>query len=376
MSRAWRYLLAVGIGAAAWCAMAAVLVSESMTAAEEDAVGAILAVDALVGLVALTLLPLRRRYPLVIACVTSAACAVSAVGLGPMVVAVASMATRRRAVWVGSAAAVFVAGMVASDLLWRKPEGGAAEVVTGVVLAGVIFGAAVVTGYYTAARRELVDSLRDRARTAEREQALTAVVARDAERTRIARDMHDVLAHRISLVALHAGALTYRDDLSRGETVKVAQTIQSNAQLALSELRAVLGVLRPDDPSDQPTLAELPALVADAREAGAEVLVDNRCPAGESLPEHLSCTAFRVVQEALTNARKHAPGAPVTIRISGAPAGVLEVEVHNPVGPEGSAPPGVGLVGLAERAELVGGTLHHGRSDGSFIVTARLPWPR
>lgn len=206
--------------------------------------------------------------------------------------------------------------------------------------------------------------------------------------------MHDVLAHRISLVALHAGALTYRDDLTRTETVGAAGIIQSNAHLALAELREVLGVLRtggsnqPDGAAEQPqpTLAELPALLADVREAGSQVRLDNRV-ATRAVPQLLSRTAFRIVQEALTNARRHAPGAAVTIRLARADSstgldggGHLEVKISNPVAaptqPSRESDPGVGLIGLAERAELAGGSLQAGpQPDGTFVVQARLPWP-
>jgi signal transduction histidine kinase len=198
--------------------------------------------------------------------------------------------------------------------------------------------------------------------------------------------MHDVLAHRISLMALHAGALTYRDDLSRAQTTETAVIIQTNAQLALSELRQVLGVLRdghaPDD-RPPPTLAELPALLADVREAGSNVELDaSGLPGGSALgltamPEALSGASFRIVQECLTNAAKHAPGRPVGVRLHGAPGTHLEVEVRNPVGApvDGKRPPGVGLVGLTERAHQLGGSLEHGEQPGFFVVRARLPWP-
>jgi signal transduction histidine kinase len=213
------------------------------------------------------------------------------------------------------------------------------------------------------------------------------VIARDAERSRIAREMHDVLAHRISLVALHAGALLYRDDFSRAQTAETAQTIHANAQLALTELREVLGVLRAghgaqDIERPQPTLAELPALLADAREAGTDVRLEAAMPDHardlSQVPETLSRTAFRIVQEALTNARKHAPGQRVGVRLAGAPGAGLDLEVRNPAGVEvGLALPsaGVGLVGLTERAELAGGALDYGVLGGSFVVKARLPWP-
>jgi len=348
----------------------------------------VLVLDLAFGAVTLALLPLRRRHPLLVASLTSAACVVSVASMGPTALAVASMATRRQRRPVAVVAAVFLAGSIVSEFVYRPrfllTEGGRFESVSGVVLSAAFFAAAVATGYYVAARRELVDSLRERALTAEREQVLTAKVARDAERNRIAREMHDVLAHRISMVALHAGALTYRDDLDRGQTVEAAQTIQENARLALAELREVLGVLRADGSTGvsaagpQPTLAQLPALLADAREAGSAVRLDSGELLVHHFPEALSRTAFRIVQEALTNARKHAPGEPVVVRLTGAAGGVLELEIRNPLGDRvgAVASPGVGLLGLAERAELVGGTFVHGpRPDGSFVVAARLPWP-
>lgn len=386
-SRVWRYLLAAAVGAAAWCAQTAVVLSGPLTEAQLDVVGAVLVLDLVLGAVALALLPSRRRHPLLAACLTSAVCAVSVAGMGAAVLAVASAAARRQRVPVVVAAAVFLTGAVVSEFLYRPrflfAAGGVLEPAGGVVLGGAFFAAAVVAGYYAAARRELVDSLSERALTAEREQALTAQVARDAERNRIAREMHDVLAHRISMVALHAGALTYREDLDRGQTLAAAHTIRENARFALAELREVLGVLRAggaaDDPAGppQPTLAQLPALIADVREAGSPVRLDDGGLAGRQFPETLSRTAFRIVQEALTNARKHAPGEPVAVRLSGTAGGVLEVEIRNPLGDRVSAAPspGVGLLGLAERAGLAGGTVTHGpRPDGSFVVTASLPW--
>jgi signal transduction histidine kinase len=389
-SRAGHYLLAAAVGAAAWCAAAAVMLSAPLSPAEEDAVGAALLADLVLGALALALLPLRRRYPLAVACTTVALTTVSVACMGPAALAVVSMASRRRRAWVGAVLAVSVAGGVVSEWLYRPRftpgEDSVASVAGGVVLTVLFFAVAVATGYYIGARRELVASLQERVLTADREQALATRAAREAERTRIAREMHDVLAHRISLVALHAGALVYREDLSRVQTAEAAGTIQANAQLALVELRQVLGVLRSDHPADgveqpQPTLAELPALLADAREADATVQLDTsglgpRLPA---IPETLSRTSFRIVQEALTNARKHAPGEAVTVRLAGAPGANLELDVRNSIGVRTGlalSSAGVGLAGLTERAELAGGALEYGpQPDGSFVVRATLPWP-
>lgn len=374
-------------------ATTAVWLSVPLTEAQENVVGAALFLDFVLGAVALAFLPLRRRYPLAVACLTTAMSVFSAASMGPATLAIVSMATWRRWAWVVVAGAMSLAAGIVSEAVYRprvSPGEDSFFGVAGTVLLGLVFFAATVaTGYYIAARRELIATLHERLQIAEREQALTTKAARDAERTQIAREMHDVLAHRISLVALHGGALAYREDLSRAQTADTAQTIQANAQLALTELRQVLGVLRADQRSGdveqpQPTLAELPALLADAREAGSVVTLDTSDLQTEpgrhlpKLPETLSRTSFRIVQEALTNARKHAPGEPVTMRLAGAPGARLELEVRNLVGVKpvaGLPSAGLGLAGLAERAQLAGGALQCGeRPDGYFVVQATLPW--
>lgn len=202
--------------------------------------------------------------------------------------------------------------------------------------------------------------------------------ARLAEREQIAREMHDVLAHRLSLVSMNAGALAFRTDLSQDETREIAKTIQCNVKQSLAELRAVLSTLRgsdaPPEPP-QPTLAELPVLVADLEEdqrIDLEIATDL-----EQVPTQTGRQAFRIVQEALTNARKHAPGAPVSVRVAGEPGARLEVTIINPLAdlavPDDSGS-GVGLLGLTERASSVGGLVNYGRAGGSFVVSAYLPW--
>ncbi|MBB5867111.1 signal transduction histidine kinase [Allocatelliglobosispora scoriae] len=385
-SRTWRYLVAVAVGAVAWIGYAAALGAGSPDAAQRDRIVAALALDLAVGAAAITLLSLRRRAPLAVACLTTAAAAFSVAGLGAMVVAVVSMATWRRRWWAAAVGGTAVAGGIVSAGFYRplfSPAGhSAGQVAANAVVIGLITAIAVASGFYIGERRELLASLRQRAIAAEREQILSAQAVRAAERTRIAREMHDDLAHRISLVALHAGALVFREDLSRAETAATAQTIQANAQLALTELRQVLGVLRDGDPGlvaqrSQPTLAELPALIADAREAGSVIRFDASGLPG-AVPEALSRTSFRVVQEALTNARKHAPGEPVGVRLTGARGDRLGIEVRNPVGAPAAVPlpsAGVGLAGLGERAALAGGTLDFGEESGDFVVRASLPWP-
>ncbi|MFI5839741.1 sensor histidine kinase [Catenuloplanes sp. NPDC051500] len=249
----------------------------------------------------------------------------------------------------------------------------------------VFFAAFVLlSGSLVRSRRLLVRSLRDRAERAESEQQLRVAQARQLERARIAREMHDVLAHRISLLSLHAGALEIRPDAPPAEVAKAASVIRASAHQALQDLREVIGVLRepaaagePERP--QPTLADLTTLIAESREAGARVAL-SLPDGGVSPPDAVGRTAYRMIQEGLTNARKHAPGARVTVAVDGAPGRGLSITVCNPgaveVGASTIPGTGTGLIGLAERATLAGGRLDHRREPGGgFTLEAWLPWP-
>jgi signal transduction histidine kinase len=248
---------------------------------------------------------------------------------------------------------------------------------------GIIFGAAVLAwGMFRRSRRQ---TGREQERRGAAEEQLRVEQIRYAERTRIAREMHDVLGHRISLLSLHAGALEFRPDASPEEVARAAAVIRASAHQALEDLRDVIGVLRDGDPNDvpeppQPTLATLPALLEESRAAGMELHADVRVGDLDAVPGAIGRNALRIVQEALTNARKHAPNAPVELMLEGGPGEGLTVEVRNPtpVAAAASALPGsgAGLLGLAERAALSGGRLEHGPDErGGFRVRAWLPWP-
>jgi signal transduction histidine kinase len=232
-----------------------------------------------------------------------------------------------------------------------------------------------------------VVSLRERAERAESEQQLRVGQARQLERNRIAREMHDVLAHRISLVSMHAGALEFRADAVGGEVARSAAVIRSSAHQALEDLREVIGVLRDGTDDDaperpQPTLDDVPCLIKESQQAGMHVTFRFDFPETDGgLPLSVGRTAYRIVQEGLTNARKHAPGAAVVVDLEGSPGPGLTVEVRSrrPIADwPGPRIPGAGqgLVGLAERADLAGGRLEHGQlADGDFRLGAWLPWP-
>ncbi|MGO2090808.1 MAG: sensor histidine kinase [Microbacterium gubbeenense] len=379
-SRVWRYLLVVVSGFLAWLLSYGLFATEVAEGAPDSTVVFVMALfDPIVCVIAICLLPLRRRAPMTIALVTAALSALStSTASGPAQLAAASNATHRRWLPIVLNGVTYILALAAFELL--VPIGTFDSPWVGVIGTAVAFLVPAGFGLYIGARRALIASLHERAVEAERERELQVSAAEAGERTRIAREMHDVLAHRISLVAMHAGALTYREDLTRDQTRETAQLVQDNARRALGELSQVLGVLRAAGNGvepPQPTLADLPALIEDAAQAGARIDVENDA-AGDP-PDLVSRTAYRTVQESLTNARKHAPGAPIRVRVDGRAGGLLVIEVTNgsalAAPSEDVAGSGLGLMGLAERIDLVGGTLEFGPDGKSgFAVRAWLPW--
>lgn len=341
--------------------------------------------DLALGVASLAAMQCRRRWPFAVTVLTVAATAVSVSAIGPWIVCQVSLSARRR--WreiLPTAALSVLAGQVSIAVQPNRTMSWYVNLLFCVLAAGVV----VAIGLYLGARRDLIASLHDRAERAEREQALQVSTARAGERTRIAREMHDVLAHRMSLVAVHAGALAYRTDLSAAETRETAAIIQANSQRALADLREILGLLRDTERGidvthhrPQPTLGDLDSLLDDERAAGAHVTLRSDLEDLDALPESIGRSAFRIVQEGLTNARKHAPHALVTVELTGHPGNGLDLSVRNPVrvggeldGKDGA---GFGLVGLAERAAASHGRLEHGLTrNGDFVLRAWLPWER
>jgi signal transduction histidine kinase len=379
----WRLLLALAVGAVVF---GAVLV-DAQQPGKPGAPEVLAFVEAVLGVIALALLPFRRRFPLPVALATAVLSSFSALSAGASLIALVSLATHRRWRPVAVAAAVSIAGGVVYESLRPSGDGLWADLLNAVIGA-LLVALTISIGYYIGTRRDLFASWQARAETAEREQASRVAEARATERAVIAREMHDVLAHRISLVAMHSGALAYRTDLTAEETSRTAGVIRDNAHLALTELREVLGVLRdptsPDAPESieppQPTLASVETLIADERASGRTVIERIEVTDLKTAPNALSRNAFRIIQECLTNARKHAPGAPVRLDVTGGPDIGLEIRVSNPV-PVGAAAAtglprsGMGLAGVTERAVLSGGELTFGTDRrGEFVVRARLPW--
>ncbi|MGW7101159.1 sensor histidine kinase [Streptomyces sp. NPDC054838] len=260
----------------------------------------------------------------------------------------------------------------------------------------------VLLGMYVGARRRLMESLHERADSLERELSLLAdraeeraEWARTEERTRIAREMHDVVAHRVSLMVVHAAAVQAVAAKDPVKAARNAALVGDMGRQALTELREMLGVLRAEAPKrlepvasvaavtvveEGPSLAELEVLVGQSRAAGMVVELDVR---GErpGYAAEVEQTAYRVVQEALTNCHKHAPGAEVVVRLAHR-EGEVAMQVENgpcdgEAGGAGLPSGGNGLVGMRERVLGLGGVFVAGPTDsGGFRVSAVLPCVR
>jgi signal transduction histidine kinase len=336
------FLIAVAVG----------LIGADEMSGNTDIPYALQAVDQWLGAFACAAVWLRRRWPVGLAVAMVPVCFISNTAGGAGLVALFTVAVHRPfkyAAWTGGASAALL-----PLFYWLRPDPEVPYVL--IVALGWLLTATVV-GWGTLARskRQLMLSLRDRARRAETESALRAEQAQRLAREAIAREMHDVLAHRLTLLSVHAGALEFRPDAPRVEVERAAGVIRESAHEALQDLREIIGVLRAsgdgaeESGRPQPTLEALEGLVSESREAGMKVTLDNR-----------------------------APGAEVTVTVAGVPGDGLTISVRNPP-PPGDVPhvpgSGQGLIGLTERATLAGGRFEHGHGeDGGFQVSAWLPW--
>ena len=394
-SHAWRTALVLSISAVLWSATAKLQWEQARPLFYIDLAG---------GLLALLLSFYRRRWPLPIAVISNALGAVSVSASGPGVLTAVSLATRRVVWQIVVVAVVGLTGAVIYPLFGVTPTNDPLWVN---FTFGIAFTVAfMVWGMYLGSRRELLWTLRDRADRAESEQELRVAQGRANERARIAREMHDVLAHRISLITMHAGALAYRTDLSADEMRDTAELIQTKSHEALADLRQVLGVLRSDDPTaevslerPQPTFGDLRALVGEAEQSGMRVQYVDEVDDVTAMPEQVGRTTYRIVQEGLTNARKHAPGVTVLVKVTGSPDDGVDIWIRNPARSalrgggvngglngrvngqvngqltgQGTPGAGLGLVGLRERAKLAGGRLDTQRDNGTFELHGWLPW--
>jgi signal transduction histidine kinase len=244
---------------------------------------------------------------------------------------------------------------------------------TELLLGSTLWAAAWFAGDRTRLRRERIRELEERAVRAEREAERERQLAAAEERTRIARDLHDSAGHAINVILVHAGAARLLAEKDPGRSRDALGTIESVAHETLREIDALVRALREDDDAMQPPagLSALDALVKRHRDAGLEVdvsIAGDRRPLGPAVDQ----AAYRILQEALTNALRHGSGA-VDVALTYTADG-LEIAVWNPTIGNGAAPAGHGIVGMRERASLLGCTVEVDAIDGRFGVRARLPY--
>ena len=343
--------------------------------------GPLLALDVTAGVLSWLVTPLLLWRPVAAPIVVSVLAALSPAATAPATIGALQVARRRR---FPAAVAVAGAGIIAHAVQggWRST--GSMAYGWWLVLVMVGYGALVGWGAWAQAREALIRSLHDRASRAEAEQGRRVAEARMLERRKIAHEMHDVLAHRLSLLATFAGAIQYRPDSSPERLSQAAGVVRDGVHQALEELREVISLLREDEADGdgtrpQPVLADVPRLLEETRGAGTEVRLSQTVEVPGDAPPAVARTAYRVIQEGLTNARKHAGGQPVRVALHGGPGAGLEVDVRNALAPGHPAPngwgSGAGLVGLTERVHLAGGQLDHQAVDGEFRLHASIPWP-
>ena len=231
-------------------------------------------------------------------------------------------------------------------------------------------------GIWVGVRRARLDGLRERAERAEREREILARNAVVEERLRIAREVHDVVAHNVSVIVVQAAAAADGFDRDPARGKEALERIEGVGRRALADLRSVVGTLRDgaDDASTPlPGLAGLDALADDVRAAGLRVRLAVEGDLGD-VPEAVGLSAYRIVQEALTNTLRHARAQEAQVHVRRSADGVAIDVIDDGVGVPGAAAGGRGLVGMHERAAAYGGTVEFGaRPEGGFAVRARLP---
>jgi signal transduction histidine kinase len=334
-------------------------------------------VDVTVGAAACLLLLGRHRIPATVGfALAGVAAVVASAGVANMVALyfVARYRSLRMAITLA------VTNVLSGCVFWLLYPGNEGIVLT-LTVNVAIAAAATAWGALIQSQHALLTAYRERAERAEEERDLREERIRATERTRIAREMHDVVAHRVSLVALCAGGLEVARGRDEGEIAAAAALIRASALQALDEMRAVIGILREENPRspEQPGLNRLGDLIEEARGAGQQVVLHldpTLTSAGSVANGAAGRDVYRIVQEGLTNARKHAPGETVRVSVTRT-GGELEVDVVNRCAAASLGVPGSGsgLIGLLERTTLAGGSLDHGgNADGEFELRARLPW--
>lgn len=249
-----------------------------------------------------------------------------------------------------------------------------------VIVTVTLLGASVGTGLLMRNRLALADT-RGRADAAQHNSnVLSDQLSRQAERDLIAREVHDVIGHRLSLLSLHAGGL----QVAAGSDQRLshsAELIRESAQQAMDDLQSLLRVLREPEETAfnrtaMPSLSDLPVVIDETVDGGMPVISTIYLSEADSADPAMARAVYRIVQELLTNARRHAPGAPVRLLVQGGPAEGIRIETVNRLTTtHRPGPPGNGLTGISERVALWDGTVRHGLDgDQTFRVAVHLPW--
>ncbi|WP_432545440.1 sensor histidine kinase [Kineococcus sp. SYSU DK004] len=251
-------------------------------------------------------------------------------------------------------------------------------VAAGTAQALLVVGAPLLLGSVVAARRDAERARRQEVAALRREQEALLAAAVSQQRTAMSRELHDIAAHHLSGIALLAAAIGRQVDTDPAAAKRSAQLVREQSRAVLDDLRRLVGLLREDAADARPveTLAGLDDLVRARRAVGADVALVHRGDGAERLGPLAQLVAHRAVQEALANAAAHAPGAVCAVEVDATASDRVVLTVRNgpPTGPDQGPGSGFGLVAMAERAQLVGGTLEHGPTgDGGWRVRLRLP---
>jgi signal transduction histidine kinase len=287
--------------------------------------------------------------------------------------------TSQRTSWVVAGACVAVAGGAA--LLSLVFDGGRAAVLV-VLNLGLVLAVPVLWGREVRLHSRQAEAERERAEQASRMAELDRAAAVAAERTRMARDLHDVIAGQLSGIAIQSEAALTSADPDPTVLRRVLQSVRRDSVASLAEMRTMIGLLRADgagdaDPRTAPAgLDRLGSLLESARSTGLRIDLDDARSGGSVVPAAVDLAAFRIVQESLTNAAKHAPGSRVRLHLADH-HGELVIDIENDLvsGTPSGGGTGTGLLGLHERADAVGGTVSGGPDGGRWRVRAVLPVP-
>lgn len=342
-------------------------------------------VEGLLMLAQIAPLACRRRHPTAVFAAVAVASGLQALLVdeplwGQVAFPVAVYSVARYGSTVASLAAVAVglvgAGIASYDWLRPYPDSSRTAYVAYALTVGAIVVSAAAVGALRRTRQAYVDALVERGERLEREAAQHAALAAIEERHRIAREMHDVVAHGLTTIVVQADGARAAADRDPRVAAPVLATISDAGREAIAEMRRMLGLLRADagETGPQPRLTDLPTLIAEARAAGTPVATELPDPL-PPVSDGVALTAYRVVQEALSNVRKHAgPGAAATVLLRVADGLVVEVTDDG----RGAAAPydgrGLGLTGMRERVTAHDGVIEAGpQPGGGFAVRARIP---